>query len=257
LRSVRTALSVFESIARDQPIALTEIAGELALPTTTVHRALGTLNDAGWIRQVQPGRRWVVADRIDYIVGRRFSQLAERARPVLVDLRTRSAESSMYVVADGDQMVVLVSVDSTQALRVVGDEGARHPLHRLSTGKAVLAHWGDDEVLAYAERADIDGAELLAECNTTRRAGYAVNLGGWEPGIGSISVAVPGKGSTPWAGVGVFGPIDRFDGRVEPLAALVRHAARVLTGDVKQPPRITSFATERANTDRTTTERSA
>jgi IclR family acetate operon transcriptional repressor len=231
VRSVRTAVSVFEAIARDQPLALSQIAASLALPTTTVHRALGTLADAGWVRQVQPGRRWVVADRIEHVVGRRFSQLAERARPVLVDLRTRSAESSMYAVADGDQMVVLVSVDSTQSLRVVSDEGTRHALHRLSTGKAVLAQRSDDDVRTYADRMGIDATELLDECRVTRLAGYAINLGGWEPGVGSISVAIAAHGSTPCAGVGVFGLIDRFDGRIQVLADLVRHAGRVLAAE--------------------------
>ena len=139
MRSVRIALSIFESVARAQPVALTDIAIDLRLPVTTVHRSLAALADAGWIRQVQPSKRWVVADRIEHVVGRRFAMVADQARPALNDLRTSTGESSMFAVVDGDHMVVVVAVDSTQALRVVGNEGSRHPLHRLSTGKAVLA----------------------------------------------------------------------------------------------------------------------
>ncbi|MEO6125985.1 MAG: helix-turn-helix domain-containing protein [Ilumatobacteraceae bacterium] len=229
---MRTALSVFESIARDQPVGLTEIATDLALPVTTVHRALGTLADAGWVRQVLPGRRWVVSDHIEHVVGRRFAMLADRVRPALTELRTRTGESTMYAVADGDHMVVVVAVDSDQALRVVASEGSRHPLHRLSTGKAVLAAWADGDVRAYAARCGLDASELLAECAATRIAGHAVNLGGWEPGVGSISVAVTAAGVAASAGVGVFGPIDRFEGRGDTIAGLVRHAARRLTADI-------------------------
>ena len=232
VRSVRIALSIFEWVARAQPVALTDIAVELHLPVTTVHRSLTSLADAGWIRQVQPGKRWVVTDRIENVVGRRFAIMADRARPALNDLRTNTGESSMYAVVDGDHMVVVVAVDSTQALRVVGNEGSRHPLHRLSTGKAVLATWTVDDVRGYAERVGIDGVALLEECEVTRAAGYAVNLGGWEVGVGSISVAVRSDGLGPSAGVGVFGPIERFEGRVDALAEYVHRAGRALAADL-------------------------
>jgi IclR family acetate operon transcriptional repressor len=247
VRSVSIALSIFEWVARAQPVALTDIAVELHLPVTTVHRSLTALADAGWIRQVQPGKRWVVTDRIEHVVGRRFAIMADRARPALNDLRTNTGESSMYAVVDGDQMVVVVAVDSTQALRVVGNEGSRHPLHRLSTGKAVLASWTLDDVRGYAQRVGIDGIALLEECEATRAAGYAVNLGGWEVGVGSISVAVRSDGLGPSAGVGVFGPIERFEGRVDALAEHVHRAGRALASDLHDFPSILATTNTRTS----------
>jgi IclR family acetate operon transcriptional repressor len=231
VRSVRIALEVVESIARDQPVALTEIAAGLALPVTTVHRALGTLAEAGWVRQVMPGRRWVLSSHLEQLVGRGLAMTADRARPALADLRTRSGESSMYAVVDGDHMVVVVAVDSTQALRVVGSEGTRQPLHLLSTGKAVLASWPLADICAYAVRAGLDPDAVVADCAATVATGYAVNLGGWEVGVGSISVAVPSAGGMPTSAVGVFGPIERFEGRVESIAELVSDASRTLAAD--------------------------
>lgn len=229
VRSVRNALSVVEAVARHQPVALSEIAAHLDLPVTTVHRSLTTLADAGWLRQVMPGRRWVLSSHIEFVVGRSLALMADRARPALTELRTRSGESSMYAVADGDHMVVVVAVDSDQSLRFVGREGSRHPLHLLSTGKAVLASWSHGEIRAYADRVGLDADELVAECARTRAAGFAVNLEGWEQGLASVSVTIPTTAGTPTAAVGVFGPIDRFEGRIDALAALVGDASRALT----------------------------
>ena len=232
MRSVRIALSVVEAVARRQPVALTRIAADLELPVTTVHRALGTLAEAGWVRQVMPGRRWVLSSHIEHVVGRSLAVMADRARPALADLRTRSGESSMFAVVAGDHMVVVVAVDSAQALRVVASEGSRQPLHLLSTGKAILAAWHPDDVRAYADRSGVDSAALVAEAAATHAAGFAVNLGGWESGVGSISVAVPNGGDLPTAAVGVFGPLERFENRVDPLADLVRHASRRLADEL-------------------------
>lgn len=225
MRSVRTALAIVEIVARRQPVALTDLAAELDLPVTTVHRSLATLSEAGWLRQVPPGRQWVLSSRVDHLFGRSLALLADRARPVLEDLRAATGESSMYAVVDGDHMVVVASIDSAQALRVVGREGSRHHLHVLSTGKAVLATWPAPAVDAYADRLGLDRAALAAACAETRAAGFAVNVGGWEAGVASVSVAVPTVDGPATAAVGLFGPVDRLGGPVAPLADLVRAAA--------------------------------
>ena len=80
VNSAQRALAVFEEVVRHQPVALTDIARNLDAPLTTVHRALQSLSAAGWVRQVSPGKRWIVTARIEALVGRRHAELAGRIR---------------------------------------------------------------------------------------------------------------------------------------------------------------------------------
>ena len=190
MNSAQRTLVVFEEVVRNQPVALSDLARTLDEPVTTVHRALQALAAAGWVRQLSPGKRWVVTARIEALVGRRHAELAEAVRPALTRLRDATKESAQVSVVDGDDMVAVAVVDSDAMLRVVGSTGRRFPMHALANGKAVLARMAEQECRDHLERVGADSPELLEELAQIRRTGYAVNHGVFDVGLSAVGAAI-------------------------------------------------------------------
>jgi DNA-binding IclR family transcriptional regulator len=223
--SAQRTLVVFEEVVRNQPVALSDVARTLDEPVATVHRALQALAAEGWVRQLAPGKRWVVTARIEALVGRRHAELAEAVRPALTRLRDATKESAQVSVVDGDDMVAVAVVDSDAMLRVVGSTGHRFPLHELANGKAVLARMDEHECRRHLERVGADSPDLLDELSRIRRVGYAVNHGGYDVGMSAVGAAIVDPSGFPFAGIGVYGPRERIEPQVDAIAPCVIDAA--------------------------------
>ena len=234
LRGTRGVLRVFEQVAADQPVSLGDLSSRLGVPTTTVHRALGTLNASGWIRPAAgAGKRWVVAPRIQVLVSTRLADMTELAAPVLMALREATGESVSLSVPDGDAVVVAAHLDGVRALRVADIQGARFPLHVSATGKALLALRSDEEVREYAQRGLVaqtgssitDEDQLLADVGVARRLGYAVVRDEREVGVASVGAIGVGHDGRVVAGVGISGPTARIDSALLEFGRLAIEAA--------------------------------
>jgi DNA-binding IclR family transcriptional regulator len=92
------------------------------------------------------------------------------------------------------------------------------PAHCTSTGKALLAMLGDDEVIRLYPREELlqltpksiaTRSELLATLAVVRRRGWASSREESEEGVGSVAVAVPG-GIVPRLAVNASVPRSRM-----------------------------------------------
>jgi IclR family acetate operon transcriptional repressor len=227
-------LRVFEQVALDQPVSLTELTARLGVPTTTVHRALATLQRAGWIRSAGgQSRRWVVATRLHALIGSRLSDLVDRASPVLHELRDATGESVSLSLPDGDAVVVAAHLDGTRALRVATLDGTRFPLHLSATGKVLLAQRSEEEIRRYAQsglaartdRSLTTVEELFDAVASVRRLGYGVEQDEREFGMASVGAAVCDPEGRIVAGVGISAPTARLARALPGFGAQVREAA--------------------------------
>ena len=235
MKSVRTALRVFEEVAACQPVGLSELSRRLDVPKASVQRALTTLADAGWLRHDvgQPGQ-WVVTARFSVLADASPAVITARdaARPLLRSLREKAEGWSGFFVLDGDRMVLLAGPEES-TLR--SHEAALGPLpvHVSAAGRAILARLPDDqveEVLARSLPAGADADELgrhvrerVAEA---RRDGFAVVHGEYVDTLGVVAAAIVDQTSTPVAGLAVMVPIERLEnGDGEELGALLVDAA--------------------------------
>jgi IclR family acetate operon transcriptional repressor len=228
-------LVVFEAVAARQPASLGDLSTASGLPSSTVHRALGVLASSGWVRSVGPGRpRWVVAERIRVLVAGPAVDLAARARPLLAELAATAGETAALWLADGDTVVAAAVAAPSAALRVVLADGTQVPAHACAPGKVVLAARSDLDVRLGAARGLEpvtmrtvgDAEQLLVELRRVRAAGFAVARGEEADGVTSLAAA---HGTGDRAAVGVLGPSDRVEARLDELAAMVQGVARRLT----------------------------
>jgi IclR family acetate operon transcriptional repressor len=171
-------------------VSLGELAGVFERPKTTVHRALVTLHEAGWIWPSGHERtRWVLTPRVVGLARRAGDALGVRevARPIMERLRDEANESVLLAFGDDATWTVVDFVEGRRPVRFVPNDvvGFRYPMHAGANGKAILASFEPARLDAYlqqplarlTQRTVVDPDALRAELAQVRANGFAATKG--------------------------------------------------------------------------------
>jgi IclR family acetate operon transcriptional repressor len=233
-QSASRVLTVFEEIARAQPIGVSALARALGANKSAVQRDLMTLSDAGWIRPASgEARNWELTHHVLTLARPPHSSdnLRLRIRPLLERLRVLSDETVYLTVPHQGRFVVIEALESHHMLRVVPPVGMVVPVEGSATAKAMLAH------LSEGDQARLIGAApppaLQAELAQTRMRGYAVNDGDVMPGSVTLASALLDANARPLGALVVTGPAERMRRERWPeLGGYLRDASRLaVTGE--------------------------
>lgn len=215
---------------------LEELVRASGHPKATVHRALASLQRAGF------GRK---AGRGQYILGDEFLRLAfthhearpehVRVRPLLRQLAERFGETAHFAVLDEAEVVYRAKVDPPAgAVRLTSTVGGRNPTHCTAVGKLLLSYglrdqhdledWlGGRRLEARTPNTVTTASALARQMTEARTRGYAVDDQENEPGINCIAFPVfLGSPTEPSGAVSVSALAYRT-----PLADLVAAAEEI------------------------------
>jgi len=237
VQSVNRALDVVEVVVdRGGQLSIAEIAAATGLPLPTAHRLLQTLMGRGYMHQL-PNRQYALGFRLIPLGAAAGRRLADQAGSVLADLVTATGESANLAVLSGDHAEYVAQVPSRHSMRMFTEVGRRVELHCTGVGKAMLAQLDPADVTeivrrvgmpAYTPHTVTGEAALLAELETIRDRGYALDEQEQELGVRCASVAVPHP-SFGWSAVSVSGPVTRMtDDLVAKAVPLLQHSAQRL-----------------------------
>lgn len=204
-------LTVFELVARQQPIGVSALARELGADKSAVQRDLMTLADAGWIRTA-PGARgqWELTLHALSLARPPHSSnsLRHRLRPVLEQLNAETNETVYLTLPHRRGFVVFDALESGHVLRVIPPVGMTVPVEGSATAKAFLPYLRPEEQKALLGlRPSI---AMQSDFARTRERGYAVNDGDIVPGSVSIAAAILDPSDRPLGAVVVVGPVERI-----------------------------------------------
>lgn len=238
MRTVLSALRVLEEVAYTQPAGVGELARRLALPKSTVQRALRTLWTAGWIcPDGAEVTRWILTTRALHIGQRAIADIGVRdaAVPIMHELRRQTGETSHLMVREGDHAVLVERIETRHPVRAVIPLGSVVPLHGSSNGKAMLASLPPDQVRdvlggrldRYTDNTIVDWSELDAELERVRKRGYASNVGEWRSDITAVASPIFDHSGDPVASISVSAPSGRMTEELrDSYGALVIEAAQ-------------------------------
>jgi DNA-binding IclR family transcriptional regulator len=244
MRPVRISLQILEEVATCQPIGTSELATRLSLSKTTVHRALASLSEAGWIEPSGEARRsWQLSIHALVVAGRAIesrSGLRSVAIPVMEGLRRTTEETVHLVTRYRDSVALIERLDGIKPVRVFHPLGGRAALHVTSTGKAILAHLPQAELQSYLAQglagAAVDPGALVEELQLVRQRGFAINLGHNVPDANAVAAAIIGDGDAPIAAISVSGPSERMpEALCLARGAIVNDAARRIALGLRVP----------------------
>jgi IclR family transcriptional regulator, KDG regulon repressor len=235
VRSVERALDVllcFGGAGGDQGV--TQIAQQLGLSKSTVHRLLLALEAKGFVSRSAEGERYRLGMKALELAAAflKSDDLAEAAYHEMEQLRDQVGETVSLYVRDGLERVRIQKVEGRLSLRRVVHLGQRLPLYLGASGKVLLAGCDDseqDRILAAVCPEGFDVRKLKVELQHVWKQGWAVSSEEREEGIASVSAPVLNRSGRSRAALAVSGPANRFDrATVEALAPAVIRSARTI-----------------------------
>ena len=232
------AFRVLERLARsERPRGVTELANELGLPKSNIHRVLTTLTGLGYAARTNDGyvatlRTWEVGVSV---LNRINVQRA--AAPYLEELAIHSGETVHLAIRDGAAAVYVAICESTRAARTKTRPGERVPLHATAVGKIFLA-WsppptGTERYKRHTATTIVDPRLLRRELEAIRRQGYAVNRGEFLAGIAGVATPITNFNGAVVAALAISGPKELSrPALIEQHAGLIKGVARRISIDV-------------------------
>lgn len=241
--SLDKALSVL--FAFDSPLpsrGVTDLARELNLPKSTVHRILATYVRAGLLVKL-PNGRYQTGIRLFELgsIFYRQTQLRSHAMPYLHELFHRTRLTVFLSVLDGDEILHLDHLPAPNADRITMTIGKRWALHTSSAGKLFLAYSSDHYVTNYIRRGlrpltpfSITAPNALRqELEQIRRRGYSTALEEGVLGVSGLSAGIFNRKDELLAAVAIAGLGDsvlKWDEAVlstaDSISAHLPHSAR-------------------------------
>lgn len=230
-------LMLLEALANSPSSSgVTELAKQLNITKSNAHRLLQTLVACGYARNFGRSGRYELSMKMWQLGSVAISRL---------DLKTIGAEyvSSLSQIT-GDtvhlsileamEVVYIDKVDSPQPVRAYSRVGGRAPAHCVATGKALLAYASAPLIEAISlqlspitPKTIASPQRLIAELQSIRSNGYAVNHGEWREGVCGLAAPIWDASGRVCAAIGISGPADRFKPRrVKQLAPSVIEVAR-------------------------------
>jgi IclR family acetate operon transcriptional repressor len=141
----------------------------------------------------------------------------DRLRPLLVELVDATGESAALAVDDGDAVMYLSQISSSNPVRVPDVRAERHPFHLVAAGLAIMAEWPEDR-LARNLAGGLVAANVhsVTDPETMRRRLAQGRRDGWIWADQELDIGVNGLATAfelPSGVVGsvsLFGPAYRF-----------------------------------------------
>ncbi len=240
-RAVNRSLQLLTVVALHgkEPLKLAEIIRLSSLPKSTVHRLLGVLCEAGFLRVDSEARYGpsplLLAMGMNFL---RQADVRSLALPAMQGLTASTQETSHLGVVQFPWVVYVDKVESPLPVRMHSQVGAMNPLHCTGLGKALLAFSSADHIeriatgpLPRATKNTITTEKALRiELSKIREQGFAIDDVENELGIRCVGAPILGHEGTAIAAISIAGPDTRMTPeRTLELATEVKSVARKIS----------------------------
>ncbi|WP_018753454.1 IclR family transcriptional regulator [Paenibacillus sanguinis] len=216
VRAVERALDILICFTKSSSMGLTEIAGEIGLHKSTVHRLLTTLEERGFVVRDPETEKY----RLGLKIWELSAHLANHDNPAILLLplmekqRDRLGETVSLYLRDGCERLRIQAVQSNQAVRRVAPVGVRLPLYVGASSKVLVAYSGEEVLQAVLNSPDwpesIDRDTYVAQLEDIRKQGYATSYEEREQGASSVAAPIFDRTGKLAAALSVSGPVSRL-----------------------------------------------
>jgi IclR family acetate operon transcriptional repressor len=242
VQSLNRALAILDALAdSERGLTLTVLARRVALPPSSAHRLLTTLQRQRFVRFEPASMCWQIGVHA-FVVGNAFVRsrdVVTLAKPFMRRPMERTGETINLYVLNAGEAVCLAQVPGPQMMPAISRPGGGVRVHRSAAGKAMLAHRPPGEVAEMVAMHGMPRAtgntivslpKLEAELARARLRGYAVDDEEFMPGLRCVAAAVLDESGMAQAAISVAGPAARMtDERLAALGNVVAAAARSVT----------------------------
>jgi IclR family KDG regulon transcriptional repressor len=231
---------VIDKGAHQEPVAFANLAKDLPLSRTTIHRILYSLEKLGYVEKAEGTSHYRLAAKFFELTGVavHFRQLQSVAKSVMQNLMTRHGETINLGVLDRGQVAFIDVLQSPSALRIAAFPGERTPLHSTALGKVLLAFLPESEIntilsgqplIKKTPQTITRKAHLLEHLASVREQGVAFDLEENLAGVTCIAAPIFDHAHRAIAAFSISGPTARMNAKLDAVKEDVREGALIVT----------------------------
>lgn len=238
VRVIAKAAAVLRTLGQHpEGLSIREIAKLIDVPRSTVQRIVEALDNENLVISASATSGVKLGPALIGLaaLAKKFD-IAEIARPLMIQLAKDLGETVDLAVLDRDKAVVVDQIPGIHRLTAVSAVGDTLPLHCTASGKAALAALSDEEISKLRTRLKLSARtkntittwdKLEAEIAWIRRHGVAFDREEYLVGITAVAGALRGP-SDELAIVSVPAPTERFTANEKVLAKTVIERCQAL-----------------------------
>jgi DNA-binding IclR family transcriptional regulator len=214
IKSDQTLLSIIEGLQRLEESGITELADDIGLSKSTVHKHLKTLESNGYV--VNSNGNYRLAFRFLTLGGvvRNNSQLCAVSYEPVREFAEKTDMMTTFAMCEHNRGYFTHDVNNKYGMSVV-TIGSEFYLHQNAAGKAMLAELPDKTIErivaetglpAKTENTITDPAELFKEIHEIRAQGYALSVSERVEGVQSLSAAIENPETDELGAISITAP---------------------------------------------------
>jgi IclR family transcriptional regulator, KDG regulon repressor len=221
VRAVERALDILLCFSRQTPeLSMTQIAEQVGIHKSTVHRLLATLESKRFIQRDPDTGIYRLGVRLLQMAYLTLEQndLRRIATPFLHRLRDQFQETVHLAVLDDTDVVFVNIIESSQRVKLAASLGQRLPAFATASGKAMFAFMNHDTVQRildrgmprYTSHTPISPDAFFINLQAVREQGFAISDQEYEDEIIAVAAPIFDLEMHPIASVAVAGPAYRL-----------------------------------------------
>jgi DNA-binding IclR family transcriptional regulator len=201
-----------------QPTTADRLAKRLGIPRSSCYQLLEALQEQGFAIHYPNERRWglgIAAWELGSAY-QRHEPLERMARPALTKLVAELSKKTNVVghlaILDGADVLYLLEQRPARSLKLVTDVGVRLPAHLTASGRAMLQHLSQKQLVASFRGRDLgsrtnlgprDLASLQQLLGLEKAQGFALEVDEVTMGYASVGVAILDSLGNPLAAIAI------------------------------------------------------
>lgn len=201
MKSLEKVFRIIELLEKTQEIKLQDIANELSMYKSTVHRIVSELCEYNYLERHEETKKYKLGlkfvDISSHVIDN--MDIRELAKKSIEELNVITKETIHLAMFIDNQAVYIDKKESTHAIRMYSKIGKVAPLYCTGVGKAIVAFQTPEIVQQlldsitfhkYTEHTIESREQFLKEIEEIRKNGYAVDRGEHEENVACIAAPI-------------------------------------------------------------------
>ncbi|MBM6615463.1 IclR family transcriptional regulator [Desemzia sp. RIT804] len=201
VQTIDRALSILEILSNYDNLSLMEISEKVQLHKATTHRLINSLLENGYIEKDATTKKYRISLKLFQLGNRRVQNIdfLNVAKSMIRQLSQEINQTVHLVIEDDNEVLYIDKHDSQNSeTRMHSRIGKKAPMYVTAVGKAILATKTNGAIVDYWNQQDIQPKtthtitnleKFLAEIDTVRQQGYAIDNEENEYGIVCIGAS--------------------------------------------------------------------
>lgn len=218
-----------------EELGISDIAAQVGLPVSSVHRLIQSLEFEGLLFQNQENKKYYLGTKFFTYAekGGRYQQYQKLAVKYVDELADLTSETVNLAISSGDRIFNIYKKDSPFIIRPNFALNASYPAHCTGTGRIFLSQMSDASIRwVYENNAgEIQQSlpEFLDMLHEVRKNGCALDNEEFNPGLRCVAAPVRAAGGTVVFALSISAPATRMTDAVyeKNRELVVKYAAQI------------------------------